>query len=416
MTRIKHRTGAIAALDIGSSKVCCLIARADQDGVPHIAGIGHNMSRGVRGGALVDLERIEASILAAVNAAEKMAGVTIEDVLVNLSGGQPQSATHPIELPVGRRQIGNSDIRRLNDHKEQLIKGAQAEIIHAVALGFRVDGRPGVGDPRGLFGDSVGLDLHVVSAQSAATRNLETLLSRCHLEVEEKVVAPFAAGLAALTADQRELGATVIDMGANTSSVAVFRGGQVIFTDTINLGGEHVTKDVAYGLTTSLSYAERIKTLYGSAMISPSDDQQILEVPMIGDEDENNQHQVPRSMLNNIIKPRLEETFELIRNALEREGLGNGPGRTVTLTGGAAQLSGIPDLAGAMFDRPATLARPHAVRGLAEATSGPAFSVAAGLLVCGARAEHDPLSEALSSIPGGASRFGRIGAWLKEKF
>ena len=151
-------------------------------------------------------------------------------------------------------------------------------------------------------------------------------------------------------------------------------------------------------------------------MISPSDDQHVLEVPMIGDEDENNQHQVPRSMLNNIIKPRLEETFELIRNALEREGLGSGLGRTVTLTGGAAQLSGITGLASAMFDRPATIARPHAVRGLAEATSGPAFSVAAGLLVCGARAGHDPLSSALNSIPGGASRFGRIGAWLKEKF
>lgn len=416
MARSKPRSGLIAALDIGTAKLCCFIARVDKDGLPHVLGIGHNMSQGVKGGAIVDLDAAQSAVLAAVNAAEKMAGTTIDAVIVNLSGGQPTSRTRRLEVPLGNRPVGNAEIRRLADQKAQILRSAGEEVIHAIPLGFSVDGAPGMRDPRGLHGAKVGLDLHVVSAQPAAARNLDSLLARCHLEAEEKVVSPFAAGLAALTPDQRELGATVIDMGAGATSVAVFRGGQVVFTDSVPVGGGHVTKDIAYALSTSLVVAERMKTLHGSALTSPADDQEILEVPRIDDEDDNAVHQVPRSMLVNIIKPRVEETLEMLRDKLEGNAADAIAGRMVVLTGGAAQLSGISELAGHMFNRPATIARPHGVAGLAEATGGPAFSVCAGLLHHAVQGGNDPLSETLAAMPAPGGPLGRIGAWLKENF
>lgn len=416
MARSKTRSGLIAALDIGTSKVCCFIARPDKSGHPKIIGIGHNMSKGLQSGSIANLDAAQEVVLAAVNAAEKMAGQTIEGVIVNLSGGRPQSETHTIELPLGSRPIGNLEIRKLNDQKDALLRQAGDELIHSVPLGFRVDGATGLDDPRGMYGSVVGLDLHFVRTQIAALRNLETLLGRCHLEIEETVVTPLASGLSALTDDQRDLGATVIDMGAGTTSVAVFHGGQVIYTATVPVGGAHVTRDIAYGLNTSLTNAERMKTLHGSALTSPSDDQEILAVPVIGDEDENNVNHVPRSMLINIIKPRLEETFELIRDQLEENGLTQIGGRSIVLTGGASQLSAIADLAGQMFERPASIAQPHRVSGLAEATAGPAFSACAGLLLRAVNKQNDPLSEAMSHIRQSGGRFGRLGAWLKENF
>ncbi|MEQ5776756.1 MULTISPECIES: cell division protein FtsA [unclassified Thalassospira] len=416
MARSKTRSGLIAALDIGTSKVCCFIARPDRSGQPKIIGIGHNMSKGLQSGSIANLDAAQEVVLAAVNAAEKMAGQTIETVIVNLSGGRPESETHTIELPLGSRPIGNLEIRKLNDQKDALLRQAGDELIHTVPLGFRVDQSVGLGDPRGMYGSVVGLDLHFVRTQIAALRNLETLLARCHLEIEETVVTPLASGLSALTPDQRELGATVIDMGAGTTSVAVFHGGQVIYTASFPVGGAHVTRDIAYGLNTSLSHAERLKTLHGSALTSPSDDQEILAVPVIGDEDDANVNHVPRSMLINIIKPRLEETFELIRDQLEENGLSQIGGRSIMLTGGASQLNAIADLAGQMFERPATIATPHGVTGMAQATSGPAFSACAGLLLRAVEQQNDPLSEAMNHIRQSGGRFGRLGAWLKENF
>ncbi|KZC99253.1 MULTISPECIES: cell division protein FtsA [unclassified Thalassospira] len=416
MARGKTRSGLIAALDIGTSKVCCFIARREKDQPPKIIGIGHNMSKGLQSGSISNLDAAQEVVLAAVNAAEKMAGQTIDSVIVNLSGGRPESETHTVELPLGSRPIGNLEIRKLNDQKEALLRQAGDELIHTVPLGFRLDGANTMNDPRGMYGSTLGLDLHFVRTQTAPLRNLGTLLARCHLAIEETVVTPLASGLSALTADQRDLGATVIDMGAGTTSVAVFNAGQVVYTTSIPVGGAHVTRDIAYGLNTSLNHAERMKTLHGSALTSPSDDQEILAVPTIGDEDENNFNHVPRSMLINIIKPRLEETFELIRDQLEEHGLSQIGGRSIVLTGGASQLNAIADLASQMFERPATIALPHGVSGLAEATAGPAFSACSGLLLRAVAQQNDPLSEAMAQIRQSGGRWGRLGAWLKENF
>ena len=222
--------------------------------------------------------------------------------------------------------------------------------------------------------------------------------------------------MAALTPDQRELGGTVLDIGAATTGVAVFSNGRVIFTDTVPLGAGHVTKDIARGLTTPPTVAERLKTLHGSCIIAPADDAEVLAVPLIGEDDENAVNHLPRSMLNTIIKPRMEEIFELVRDklaAFERDG---GAARTVVLTGGGSQLGGIGELAAHMFERPATLGRPHGVAGLAEAVSGPAFSVASGLLLSAGNGTADPLVDALAGIGRKGGPFGRLGAWLKENF
>ncbi|MEA2772614.1 MAG: cell division protein FtsA, partial [Acetobacteraceae bacterium] len=201
----------------------------------------------------------------------------------------------------------------------------------------------------------------------------------CDLEIEDLVSAPLAAGLSSLAPEERELGATIIDMGGGTTSMAVYADKQMMHTSQLPIGGLHVTKDLAIGLSTTLVHAERLKTLFGNVESSPDDEREMLPVPLVGEED----HQlakVPRSMVVNIIRPRIEETFEYIKDRLDSSGLGRTAGNRVVLTGGACQLPGVREMAARMLSRQVRLGRPAALRGLPELASGPAFSTAAGLL------------------------------------
>ena len=273
----KPRTGLVAALDIGTTKVACFIARIDH-GVPRVVGIGHQVSRGLRSGAIVDMEAAEESILNAVHAAEKMANETVRQVVVNVSGGHPASHTIGVEVALGGQEIGERDVRRVLSQGRTQQEPEDRQLIHSIPIGFSIDGSRGIKDPRGMFGQRLGADIHVVTAQAGVLRNLTTVVQRCHLDIEALVVSPYASGLAALVEDEMELGVTVIDMGGGTTTVAVFFEGQVVFTDMVPIGGAHVTSDIARGLTTPLAEAERMKTLYGSAISSPLDDREVIDV------------------------------------------------------------------------------------------------------------------------------------------
>jgi len=379
MAKTKPRHGLIAALDVGTTKVACFIAKATDDGL-RVLGIGHQLSRGMRNGAVVDMEEAETAIRAAVDAAEQMAEDRIREVVVNVSGGQPISNKITLEVAVNGHEIGDSDIRRMMDHGRQHSQQADRELIHTIPVGYTVDGNEGVRDPRGMFGDKLAVTVHLVSAAQGPIRNLTTVVHRCHLDIESRVVAGYASGLACLVDDEKELGVTCIDMGGGTTTIAVFQGGEMVHSDTIPVGGMHVTNDIARGLSTPLVHAERMKTLYGSALPSPSDDREILKVPLVGEDEDGATNQVPRSMLVQIIQPRLEETFELVLNRLEAGGFDKLAGRRVVLTGGAAQMQGVRDLAGMVLEKQVRLGKPVGLHGLPEATGGPAFSTCAGML------------------------------------
>ena len=409
----RPRGTLIAAVDIGTTKVCSFIARRETGG-PRVLGIGHQVSRGVRAGQIVDLDAAATSMLNAVHAAEQMAGETITQVVVNLSGGFPASRIVPVEIQIGGREIVDADMKRVLNQGHAYREPTDRQIIHSIPVGFSIDGSRGIRDPRGMMGERLGVNMHVVSAGSAAVRNMMAAVGRCHLEVSGMVVSPYAAGLAALVDDEMELGVTVIDMGGGTTSIAVFYDGAIVYADTVPVGGVHVTNDIARGLSTPITHAERMKTLYGSAIPSPADERETISVPVVGEEEDGHTNHVPKSHLIAIITPRLEETFELVRNRLETSGFDKLAGRQVVLTGGAAQLPGTRELAGMILDKQVRIGKPTRISGLAEATGGPAFATAAGLLHFATSERAETRGRDPNAADGSKGMFGRIGGWLRE--
>jgi cell division protein FtsA len=412
---IRPRGSVITALDIGTTKVCCFIAQVEDD-KPRVLGIGHQVSRGLRNGSIIDLETAGASVLNAVHAAEEMAGETISHVVANLSGGFSASRIIRTEIGVPGREITDADMRRALETGYLLREPGDRQVIHSVPVGFSVDDSRGIRDPRGMLGERLGVNMHVVTASAASVRNHTSAIGRSHLEVEALVVSPYAAGLSCLVEDEIGLGVTVIDMGGGTTTIGVFFDGNLIFADYVPVGGGHVTNDIARGLSTPIAHAERLKTLFGSAISSSTDEREMIAVPQIGEEDEGHVNHVPKSLLVGIIAPRIEETFELVRNRLEASGFDKVAGRRVVLTGGACQLHGAREFAGLILDKQVRIGRPQRVAGLAEATGGPAFATTAGLLhfALSERAEVAGARRSLVSPPAGV--FGRLGRWLRQNF
>lgn len=413
--------GIAAALDIGSSKVCCFIARVDDDGRPQVIGIGQQASRGIKGGAIVDMDQAEASVLNAVHAAEQMAGTTIDRVVVNLSGGYPASSTVGVEVSLNGHEVGEADLRRAvaYGHQTQLQRQQDdqgRQMIHSIPTGYSIDGNRGIRDPRGMFGEQLGVHMHIITAAAGAVRNVTTCIQRSHLEPSAFVVSPYASGLACLVEDEMELGVTVIDMGGGTTTLAVFYEHNAIFTDVIPVGGNHVTSDIARGLSTPLAHSERMKTLYGHVIAAPTDERELIDVPQVGEDDTSESQQIPRSLLVGIIQPRVEETLELVRSRLELSGFDKIAGRRVVLTGGACQLPGTRELASTVLDKQVRLGRPTHVGGLAEATAGPAYATCAGLLNYAATAEVAMPGEASPEPRELGGLMGRLGHWLREHF
>jgi cell division protein FtsA len=411
------RSGTFGVLDIGSTKIVCVIARVEGAGTdlpePRVLGFGWQRSRGVRAGNVVDLEEAESAIRAAVGQAEEMADTQLRGAIVNLSCGQPESHHQRLQWPIGGRAVTEADLRAILGEGQRRSAEDGRETVHVFPLGFTVDATPGAEDPRGMVCDALGARLHLVDAAQTSLRNLGACLLRCDLEVEELVSAPFAAGLATLVEDEKRLGATLIDMGGGTTTMAVFGDGHLLHTAQLPVGGWNVTNDLARGLSTPLAHAERLKTLHGGVLSAPDDEREWLPVPQVG-EDEHHIQRMPRAFVVNIIRPRLEETFELAKDCLAAAGLSPEIGRRVVLTGGASQLVGARELAARVLDRQVRLGRPHAVRGLPESASGPAFAATLGLLAWGA-GEGRPLLDILPGAHQRTGMFRRVVDWLRDR-
>ena len=424
----------LAALDVGSSKIACFIARTERDasGPPRVIGIGHHVSDGVRNGAVSNIETLQHAISQAVATAEHMAGEQIERVTVNIAGALLASQTVSIELPLHDRDVTEADLQRIIAQGQTMapedLQGRPLELIHALPVHYTLDNQKGIRDPVGMTGSLLQAQLHLVSAAFGPARTLTTAIARCHLEVEKLVAAPYASGLACLVEDEMDLGSLVVDMGAGTTSFAVFFDGNMVFADGLAVGGAHVTNDIARGLTTSLANAERLKTLYGNAMTSAMDEREIIDVPLLGEDGPENANHLPKSHLIRIIQPRLEEIFELLRTRMERSGFSEVAGRRVVLTGGASQLPGVRELAQRILDKQVRLGRPLRVTrplsptsksggasftGLAEATSGPSFATTAGLLAVAMQPELAS-SGGFGDLIGNGNLIGRVGQWMKQ--
>lgn len=410
----------IAALDVGTSKVTCFIAERDSQGELAIVGIGQDTAEGLKAGTVTDMAAAVKSIGTAVHRAEVMADTRVRELFVSVSGGAPQSTYADISLDVSGRQIGNTDIQAAFDvaRADGAIEGR--EIVHAVTTAYDLDGSRDIRNPKGMYGKQLRVQLHMVSVANGAFRNLLSCLSRCDLDLEAPVISAYASGLACLVEDEKDLGVTIIDMGCGGTGLASFSGGEFNWTATVPLGGAHVTNDIALGLTTPLANAEHMKRLYASAIGGPADNREMIEVPQLGEPELHSARQIPRSLLTGIVRPRLEETFELVRDLLDSSGTAGASARRIVLTGGASQLQGVGELASEMLEKQIRLARPLPIQGLAEAVAGPNCATCAGLLIYAAERHDDSqtrrqMREHTSPQPAG-SALGRIGQWLRANF
>jgi cell division protein FtsA len=317
MRAISRRAAIVSILDVGSTKICCLIARLvplEPDeasdtlrGRTHsieVLGFGHQRSRGIKSGVVTNLDAAEQAIRLAVDAAERMAGITVESLIVNVSCGRLQGETYSATVGLSGQEVGEAEIGRvLAAGRRRSITDGRS-LVHSLPIGYSIDADGGIADPRGMVGQQLGVDMHMVTADSQPLRNLELCINRSHLSIETLVASPYASGLSVLVEDEAELGCACIDFGGGTTTIAVFMKGQFVHVDAIAVGGQHITTDIARGLSTSLEGAERLKTMHGSALPTASDDNDILSVPPIGDESDV-PNQVPRSALTRIIRPRI---------------------------------------------------------------------------------------------------------------
>ena len=426
---VEGRSGVITVLDVGSSKVCCMIARLRPGGSSdllrgrthriQVIGIGHQRSQGIKSGVIVDLASAERSVRQAVDAAERMAGLTVESLIVNLTAGRIRSEAFSATVNLGGHETTASDIGRVLAAGSKQSVAAEREVIHSVPAGYSLDSEGGIRDPLGMIGDLLGVNMHVMTADAAPVRNLELCVNRAHLSVERMVATPFAAGLSALVEDEGEMGAACIDMGGGTTSLAVFQNGNFVHAASAPVGGLHVTQDLARSLSTSMEHAERLKVMHGSALPVPVDDSDMVNIASLSGDVAEAQQQIPRAVMNRIVRARTEEILEMIRDRLTRSGYSGAVGRRIVLTGGASQLAGLPEAARRVLGRSVRIGRPLGVAGLPEATKGPAFAAAIGLMIYPQVAGFENNGRSMHRIGAALTGTGpiqRVGQWIRNSF
>jgi cell division protein FtsA len=411
----RHNKTIVAALDIGTSKVCCAIARIETTGELTVLGYGFQASRGLRGGMIVDMESLQTSVAHAVHGAEEMAGETIEEVYTSISPTLTFSKTVRVDLPISGHPVDDDDIKKIIQQAIASIQKTQGVVIHNIPLNYDIDGASGIRDPRGMFGELMRAKIHLLSSPKTPLRNFSACVERSHLDIAGFVSSVYASGMATLVDDEIDLGVTLIDMGAGATSIGLFFNGKLAHVDYVPVGGAHVTADLARCFSTPLIQAERLKTLHGSALVSPSDGRETVLVPQIGDEDQGKGHQINKAELTHIIRPRIEELFEAVKQKLDKHPAHKYVGRRLVLTGGGSLLTGLPEMAGFVLDKQARLAKPLHINGLVEAARVPAFSTCAGLLIYGKK-QKGPFAMLARRREDTKGKFGRVGLWFKENF
>lgn len=418
MTHSFNRLTTIAALDIGSSKVSCVIAKISRDKRINVVGYGYNAAKGIKNGVVVDINQATLSVCNAVEAAEQMANERIDRVIVNISGDKVKSAVKDATISISKnRPVNEADINKVIDRGINKINVEGHELIHCLPTSYRLDGGEEIKDPRNIFGENLSVDILLGLVPDIMYRNLASVIENAHLEIAGKAFASYASALSCLVDDEKEIGATVIDIGGGTTSIASFRHGHPIFFSSIAVGGNNITNDIAYGLTTSFAHAERLKTLHGCAFLSTQDKSELINVYPVGEEDDSSIKQVPKSELISIITPRVEEIFELVNNKFREYGLADISSHRVVLTGGASQLSGIREVASMVLDKQVRLGKPKNIANLPDNLYNPSFSTCVGLLLFALNyTEKKPNKIVNKPVSSESGMVGSVLSWFKQNF
>jgi len=421
------RTSLISVLDIGSTKICCVIARLVPrpegkalKGRTHsveVIGFGYGASAGIKSGVITDLDQAEQAIRSVVGMAERAAGLTVQSVVVNVTAGRLGSETFSATVNLGAQEVEKADVQRVLRAVNGRSVRAERSIVHALPIGYAIDGQKGVKDPRGLVGEKLAVDVAVISAETLAMRNIELVLNRCHLQIEALVATPYASGLSTLVDDEAQLGVCVVDFGGATTTVTVFSEGNPVYCDALAIGGHHLTLDIARQLSVSIADAERLKTVYGSVLPGQADEREMISIVPVGAGVDEAPGMIPRSHLTRILRPRVEEILTAVRDRMQATGMMDVCGRRFVLTGGGSELTGLPEVARRILGRNVRNGRPMGISALPEMARGAGFAAVAGMLiypqVCGQEFAEPRQSAKLTGTDG---YFARVGNWLRSSF
>ncbi len=404
-------TSLIAGLDIGTSTIKVVVGERKPDGRVDIVGVGSSPSRGLRKGVVVNIEGTVSAIAKAIAQAETMAGCEIGNVFATISGSHLRSQNSDGIVGIKGKEVSAFDIERVIEAAKAVAIPLDREILHVIPQEFVIDEQDGVKDPIGISGVRLEARVHIVTGAIASAQNLVKCANRCGLTVQDIVAAPLASGRGVLSQEEQELGVCLLDIGGGTTSIAVYQNGAIKFTSVLAVGGNHITNDIAAGLRTPLAAAERIKVEHGTALSAGVSKSETVEVPSVGGRPP---RVLSKSVLAEIIEPRVSEIFALIQREVVKAGCDDSLTSGIVITGGAASMPGLPQVAEQVFNLPVRKGEPVGVGGLVDLVKGPEHAAAVGLVLHGAA-----LAEAgrTHSGPGRMGRVvGRVVGWFTEHF
>jgi cell division protein FtsA len=431
MRKIAMQRGVVAILDVGTSKIACLVLRFDgaaliseegeigslagQSGF-RVIGASTTRSRGVRFGEICAMPETERAIRTALQGAQKMAGIRVDHVIACFAGAEPRSYGLDADIPLEGSVVDERDVARVLAACDVPDYGETREVLHAQPVNFAIDHRSGLSDPRGQSGNTLSVDMHMLTVDGAAVQHLAHCIKRCDLELAGIASSAYTSGIAALVEDEQELGAACIDMGGGTTSVSIFIKKHMIFADAVRLGGEHITSDISMGLQIPNDKAERIKTFYGGVHATGMDDRERIEIGGETGDYEHDRRTASRAELIGIMRPRVEEILEEVRARLDAAGFDHLPSQQIVLTGGGSQIPGLDGLASRILGQQVRLGRPLRVHGLPQVATGPGFASAVGLSLFAAHPQDEWWDFDIPAERYPHRSFKRAVKWFKENW
>ena len=431
MRKAAMQRGVVAILDIGSSKIACLVLRFDGpdrstevDGVGPMAGqssfrvIGAatTKSRGVRFGEIDAMQETERAVRTAVQAAQKMANVRVDHVIACFAGARPRSYGLAGDVELQDQVVTGQDVARVLAACDVPDLGAGRDVLHAQPVNFALDHRTGLGDPRGQMGNRLACDMHLLTVDTTVIQNLLYCIKRCDLELAGIASSAYVSGVSSLVEDEQELGAACIDMGGGATGLSIFIKKHMIYADSVRMGGDQVTSDISKGLQMPLVEAEKLKARFGGVVATGMDDREMIEIGGQSGDWEKDRRTVSRAELIGIIRPRVEEILEEVRARLDAAGFEHLPSQQIVLTGGASQIPGLDGLAAKILGQRVRLGRPLRVQGLPQAATGAAFASAVGLCLFAAHPQDEWWDFKIPTERYPARSIRRALKWFKENW
>jgi cell division protein FtsA len=405
----------IVGLDIGTSKVVAIVGEINNSDEIEVVGIGSHPSKGLKRGVVINIESTVHSIQKAVEEAELMAGCDIHSVYTGIAGSHVRSLNSHGIVAIRDNEVSESDVERVIDAARAVAIPADQKILHILPQEFLIDNQDGIREPVGMSGVRLEAKVHMVTGAESAAQNIVKCVKRCGLDVDDIVLEQLASSYSVLTEDEKELGSCLVDIGGGTTDIAVFIGGAIQHTAVIPIAGDQVTNDIAVSMRTPTPYAEEIKIKYACALSQLANPDETIEVPSVGDRPP---RRLARQTLAEIVEPRFEELFKLIRNELKRSGYEELIAAGIVITGGSSKMEGAVELAEEIFHMPVRLGVPQYVEGLLDVVRNPIHATGVGLLLYGCESiNQSGYSRSSSHIAYGIGDvWDRMKLWFQEQF